>query len=423
MLLCLAKKGPSLFQLFQYLLLPLIMIFTLSCSDSKPDKLLTSLSDDFNTSYIDTNRDIQVDVYANFDDASQEEVSNALVWSSSNEALATVKGGLITTYANSGSVIIRYQTAEKKNDGSPLFEKTYQLYVKELQLQRITLSQTELLLYEGDSQGVKAKGIFEGDIALDITNDCEWSSADLTVSSVNNSDVKGLVLGIGEGATSITATNTGLSDSMDVIVKKREYKSIEIDNNVTSFNVEQSILLQVMAVGSDGSRVLLDPSTLNFVSSDTEVVSMSDNNATALSKGASTITVSLKSNSELKTTTLLTVVQDQYVRLFKNGVEVGLPFSDTQEYESFPAEYDSFTLKAVGIDSSVDNLQIQDFNGKPLSIYDGYFDGINEGDVLNAGVEVPFKLVRTGSSKEFHFSFRVSDSFNNEFSQKYKELP
>ena len=421
MLLCLAKKGPSLFQLFQYILLPLIMVFTLSCSDSKPDRLLTSLSDDFNTSYIDTNRNIQINVYANFDDASQEEVSDVLLWSSSNEALATVKGGLITTNSDTGSVIIRYQTAEKKEDGSPLFEKTYQLYVKELQLQGITLSQTELLLYEGDTQSVQAKGIFEGDIELDITNDCEWSSADLTVSSVNNSDAKGLVIAIGEGATSITATNAGLSDSMDVVVKKREYKSIEIDNNVTSFNVEQSILLQVMAVGSDGSRVLLDPDTLNFVSSDVEVVSMSDNNATALSKGESTITVSLKSNSELTTSTLLTVEQDQYVRLFKNGVEVGLPFSDTQEYESFPEEYDSFSLKAVGIDSSVNNLQILDFNGIPLRINDGYFDGLNEGDVLSAGIEVPFKLVRTGSGKEFHFSFRVSDSFNNEFSQKYRE--
>ena len=397
------------------------MLFTLSCSDSKPDRLLTSLSDDFNTSYIDTNRDIQVNVYANFDDASQEEVSDALLWSSSNEALATVKGGLITTNADTGSVIIRYQTAETKEDGSALFEKTYQLYVKDLQLQGITLSQTELLLYEGDSQSVKAKGIFEGDIELDITNDCEWSSADLTVSSVNNSDAKGLVLAIGEGATSITATNAGLSDSMDVTVKKRAYKSIEIDNNVTSFNVEQSIVLQVMAVGSDGSRVLLDPDTLNYESSDTEVVSMSDNNATALTKGESTITVSLKSNSELKTTTLLTVEQDTYVRLFKNGVEVGLPFSDTQEYDSFPTEYDSFSLKAVGVDSSVNNLQILDFNGNPLSIYDGYFDGINEGDVLSAGVAVPFQLVRTGLSKEFHFSFRVSDSFNNEFSQKYRE--
>ena len=409
----------SLFRLF---ILLVLMLISLSCSDSKPDKLLLSLSDDFNTSYVDTNRDIQIRVYANFDDGSQEEVSDVLEWSSSNASLATVSKGLVHTSSQEGDVVISYKTAESKEDTTPVFEKSYPLSIKNLTLESIKLSKTSLSLYEKESEHLYAMGLFEGNVSLDITQDCEWSSSDTTVSSVDNAgESKGVVHAVAEGSATITAASGGVSASADVVVKKLEYKGLEVDNNDTSFNVEQSIELQVSAVGSDGSRVILSSDALEFTSSDSEIVSLNENNATAVAKGEATITITLKSNTELTTTVLLRVEQDQYVRLFKNGKEVTLPFIDAQEYDALPKEDDTFILKAVGLEYSVSNLSVTDFAGNALSIYEGYFDGLREGDTLPVGVEVPFTLVKKGTSKEFHFSFTVNDAFHNLFSQKYKE--
>ena len=412
---------------FSQLILLLVLLFTLSCSDSKPERLLVEFSDDFNTSTIDLNREIQINVYAEFDDASKENVTKDMIWSSSDTAIATVDDGLLRTNTKSGSVEISYRTESSSNDTQDYFIKKYKLSVKELQLIKIELSENGLVLYKGDTHTLQAQGVFEDNITSnisyqDITNDCEWVSANDDISSVNNIANKGLVTAISIGSTTITASNLKLNASASIDVKEVVYTQLEIYTSKTTFNVQQTILLKASALTSSGQKVVLGLDEVEWSSKDSQVVSVEEDRATAKKTGETIITATLKSNTSLTDTITLSVDKDEYVRLFKNGTEVEFPFAQSSEYTTLPVDLDSFTLRAVGKDFAVSNLIVKDFNLTIIDSSDAYFDSLSEGEILSEDVNLTYTLIHSLNQKELHYFYSIDDLFSNNFSQKYKEL-
>ena len=406
------------------LFLILIMFLSVSCSDTKPERLFVNFSDDLNSTTIGLNRKLQIHVYANYDDASQDDVTSIMSWSSSDTTVASVKDGLVSSTSKVAQVEISYKT---ESQGSSSFEQKYNLNVKALELLKIELSQSSLTLYEDEEYQLNAKGLFEDNetsetFYQDITNDCEWESLDGSLIGVNNSDAKGLVKAIKEGFSTIVASNLTQSASTDVEVKKIFFTQVELNATKDTLNVEQKIELQVTALSSSNQKVLLDADELEWSSSDSEVISMEKNIATALKHGTATIVATLKTNSDLSSSLLLNVDKEKYMRLFKNGVEVEMPFAQTTEYDVFPKDFDTFTLHAVGQNFIVNDVAITDFEGAVLTTLDASFDALENGQVIVEDTNVTYKLLHEAEEKEIHYFYTIDDAFKNSFSQKYKEI-
>jgi len=403
-------------------IITLLLVFTIACSDSKPAKLVTSFSNDLNGTTLATNRSSQIRVYANYDDGTKEEITDSLVWSSSDETIASVSSGLVQTYAINGNVDIKYETSTKSDDGSALYEKTVNMSVKNITLKAITLSKSRLSLVIGASSSVYATGTFEDNVSLeistqDITDDAIWSSLDANISSV----VAGLVKGVSEGNTTVVATDSNISASLSVSVTKTNYVSVVIYSEKTTFNVDQSIKLEARATTDDGKIVILDDSEVDFVSSQISVVTLNASTATAITNGNSTITVSI-TGTTISNSLVLSVDKEEYVRLFKDEIEVELPYVSSESNSSLGTTLGTFTLLAVGEDFETSILLVRDFDGNILLAPKAYFDGLTSLDTLYKDVNKTFYLKQNGNQKQLHFSFDINDTVKSSFSQKYEEL-
>ncbi len=399
------------------LILSLLLIFS-ACSDSNTEKVITSFSNDLNDTTIISNRTLQVNVFAHYDDGSEEEITDSLIWSSLDEDMASVEDGLISAKNVVGDVQINYKTQETLSSGLAVEETTFTLTVKDTALEKITLSKSVLSLWVGTSQNVQAIGAFEDGSTHDVTNDCVWSSLDSNVSSVN----KGLVSGVSEGNTTIVAVDGNVtSDTLSVEVSQSHYSSVELTSPSSNFNVGQTIELIAIATTSEGESVELKADEVTWLSDNENVVSVDEATgvATAISKESATVTATLKADETLQDSLILTVDKDVYMRLFKDGEEISFPSANVNEYEVFPDEFSSFSMIAVGKDFSISGLSVKNFSGS-LTI-NGWFENLSYDDVILEDENRTFELMHNGLEKELHFYFRIDDEFDNEFSEKYKE--
>lgn len=125
-------------------------------------------------------------------------VSNSsLTWSSSDEGIATVdKDGVVKAHQE-GSVRIT-ATAEGNISGSCL------VTVRPIPVERVTLDQTELQLYEGESKTLTAEVSPSKATHPELT----WTSSNENAATVSDD---GIVTGVRAGKTTITATADGVS--------------------------------------------------------------------------------------------------------------------------------------------------------------------------------------------------------------------
>lgn len=407
-------------------LITLFLVFFVACSDSKPDKLISSFSNDLNGSTtLATGRVSQIRVYANYDDGSKEEFTDSLVWSSSDETVATVSSGLVQTYSVVGNVDITYKTATKNDDGSALYENTVSLSVKNITLIDISFSKSTLSLVVGESSSIYAEGTFEDNITLeittqDITSDATWSSSDDNISSVSLVDSTAIVKGIAEGNTTITANDSGVSSSLAVEVTKTTYTSVKIYSDKTTFNVDQTIELEARGTTDNGTVVMLENSDVTWVSNDTSVVTLSQNIATAVINGDATVSVNIN-NTSISNQIELSVDKEHYVRLFKDEVELEFPYVAIESNSSLSETLGTFTLLAVGEDFQVGPVLVKDFNGYLKSATEAAFDGLITLDLLIKDVNKTFDLKQDGVQTQLNFTFDINDTTRSTFSQKYEE--
>ena len=399
------------------IILTLLLLLS-ACSDSKNDDVISSFSNDLNSTTLVVNRTLQVNVFAHYNNGEQKDITDTLIWNSSDESLATVENGHISAKNELGDVSISYKTQELLSSGENVNQESFVLSIHNTLLKTITLSEDSLSLSVGTSSSVQAMGTFEDGSVVDISDDCIWSSSNSEISSAEN----GLVSGISEGSATITASDSNISSNiLSVEVSKSYYESLEITSETTEFNVEQTLELKAIATTSSDEEVELNPDELIWTSSDESVISIDEESAvaTALLKGGATITARLKSDESIDNSLALTVKKDKYMRLFRDGVEIAFPNTEIHEYEVFPEDFSTFSMIAVGDNFSVSELSVTNFDGS-LTIH-GWFDNLNNFDTIVEDENRTFKLMHNDLSDNLHYYFRINDEFNNEFSEKYKE--
>jgi uncharacterized protein YjdB len=405
----------------------ILALFTLSCSDSKPDRLVQYYEDDFNSSVVlATNTERAYHVYAHYDDGEKEDVSSRLLWSSSDTTLATVAGGLVSTLSAVGFVDISYKTPQKLSDGSYLHENNMTLEVKDLNISSLFLTITpSQKVFVGKSGDLMAEATFEDNSTGDVSKYCDFNSSNLTVATIDTNS--STIEGISEGNVTVFAHHREQnlsSNSLAVEIVKVEYTSIELVAQRTTFNLQQSIALEVRGSTNDGQIVVLDASELTWKSLEEEFVRVDKSGvAIAVKKGKASIEATLRADTSLVTTLELAVLKDEYVRLF-DGSSKELVFDTPLEYIFLIDDNKTlatFTIKAVGREFTISELNVTDFAGHSIfGSGTNYFDTLENGDTILEDENLTFSLIYDNVA-ELIYTFKIDDDVGSRFIQRFKE--
>ena len=394
-------------------------MLSVSCSDFKPIKVVISYTNDLNVTTIPTNKTLNIKVYANNSDGTKEDVTNSLLWSSSDDNLATSDLGLVTALSQEGQVTITYETPQKLSDNLPIHKNSVELSIKKLTLLSINLSSPLVELSVGASKNITATATYEDNIILDITNDVLFASSDERVATVTN----GLIKGIAQGETLLTASDDGIvSQATFVRVTKQTYVGVNISSPKTEFNAEQTISLEARGITNKNETVILNNNLVNWVSSDPTLATVDENGlATAIKKGSLEITATLKEDENAKSSLTLSIIKDEYMRLFDaNNSEIELYNEDVLLFEkNADAILAELTIKAVGRNFIITGLNVTDFNGTYIGVYNNFLD-LYENTVVLEDNNITFRLSYNRAFSNIKYIFKIDDDANSVFTQNYQ---
>lgn len=218
----------------------------------------------------------------------------SIIWSSSDESIATVdETGIVTAIAIGSTTIKATSVSNPDISGECL------ITVVPTPVSSITLSQSSVSIKVGGSVKIDASVLPESATNKAIV----WTVANPEIASV---DENGLVTGLALGTTNLTATaadDGGASAICVVNVIPTPAESITIDTpERTSFKVGESIQLSASVLPENATY-----KTVTWTSSDSNIIAINSNGiATAISVGEAIITAT---NSAGQTSTItLTVI-------------------------------------------------------------------------------------------------------------------
>ncbi len=221
------------------------------------------------------------------DSTVQLEIKNHLAddkftWTSNNEDVATVdQTGLVTgVHGGTATITVVESDGRRKNVKVTVTSD-------EVLIQSITLTDQTI----GIGEVYKIKPIPNPQGALEIY---KYSSSKESVATVSTD---GKVTGIEEGTTTITVTaHNGPSTTAKITVDKRAAASVKIDNCVKSMHIGDTLKLTATVLPAGSNQ------TLNWKSSNSNVISVSSGSVKAISQGKATITATTQSGKSASCT-------------------------------------------------------------------------------------------------------------------------
>ena len=215
--------------------------------------------------------------------APEDADNKTLVWTSSDETVATVKDGVVTTL-KAGEAVITATTT----DGSNL-SAICAVVAKPLLVSSVTLDKQNVEVVRGETVALTATVAPE-----DADNKTlVWSSSDETVATV----VDGVVKTLKAGEAVVTATTTdgsNLSASCTVVAKPLLVSSVTLDKQNVEVVRGETVSLTATVAPEDA-----DNKTLVWTSSDETVATVKDGVVTTLKVGEAVITATTTDGSNL----------------------------------------------------------------------------------------------------------------------------
>lgn len=271
-----------------------------------------------------------------------------LIWVSSDPKVVAVDGNGKVTSLKDGTAIITVTT----KDGS--YVATCTVNVKTVKVTGIRVSNESVTVKEGKTTNVTA--------TLSPTNatnkNVKWKSEDTSIATVSSN---GVITGVKAGTTKVTVTTEDGNYSKTIMVTVEAVvvaKDIKISGK-TSVQVGSSITLTATITPSD-----VDDKTVTWTSSDKSIATVtSSGKVKGVSAGTVTITVTSKSNPDVKATWEVTV--EEKTKTYSYEVISYKVDENSTEY----ARIKIFDDKGNDITSSVTATSVQ---GSRIQIVDGY---------------------------------------------------
>lgn len=249
-----------------------------------------------------------------YSDGSVQDLTDSATWTSSDAAVAAVglggKKGVVGAYA-AGSAIITAQV------GSQSSART--VTVNSATLQSLDLAPAFVTDGAGSSFALKATALFSNGAAWDVSESAAWVSSAATTASVSTAGRLDLLT---PGSATVTASISGLSDSLPVQVLSKTLNSLAIADAGDALPASAQRRLRLTATYSDFSTA--DVTELaSWVSSSPEIASFEgDSVVRARAAGTARLTAAFAGKS---TTADLAVTADTPVSLRLSPGETLLP--------------------------------------------------------------------------------------------------
>src|SRR5215469_302468 len=229
-----------------------------------------------------------------FSDLTTEHLTNLLIWTSGNEAIAQVINLPNTPGVVSGLAIGSTSISATLNgvSGSTKVNVTAAI------LTSIEITPADPSIAKGTTQQLAATGTFSDGSTEDLTNRVSWTSGDETIAQVSNlPDAPGVVTGLGIGSSSITATLKGVSGSTTVTVTAATLTTITVEPDSPSIAKGTTVALNATCNFTDGTTQNCTDE-VSWTSGDNTIAEASDTLATkgvvtGLAVGNTAITATL----------------------------------------------------------------------------------------------------------------------------------
>ncbi|WP_207385576.1 Ig-like domain-containing protein, partial [Legionella gratiana] len=233
-----------------------------------------------------------------YSDASTQDLTDTVTWSSSSIATATISNATgsngLATGVSSGTTTVTAALGSVSGTAS--------LAVTNATLVSIAVTPTNSSIAEGTSQQFTAIGTYSDSSTQNLTSSVTWASSNTATATISNAaGSNGLANGESAGATTITATLDSVSGTASLTVTNATLVSIAI--TPVNASIATGLTQQFTAVGtySDSSTQDLTNSVI-WSSSNTGSATISNapgsnGRATGVSSGSTTITATLDSVS------------------------------------------------------------------------------------------------------------------------------
>ncbi len=334
----------------------------------------------------------------------------SIVWSSTNEDIATVENGVVTA-VNVGTAVISATSA----DGSKKAECVVNVIILP---DGITLDISEAKINVGETQTINATVTPSNATDKSVV----WYSSNESVATVDG----GIVTGVSEGTATITAKTTQgdyiASCKVTVVVP---VEAIELDTNNVELKENESTAITATILPANATD-----KSIQWVSSNTNVATVEDGLITAVNPGSSIITA-FSANGV--SATCIVNVDVKYNATIKVGkdiecagemVTVPVYIEDNPGMATFNLtfEFDDSKLEIVEIENGeiltegtlTSNLHQEEFAGNVVTAYWSNTDNvIDDGEIL----KLTFRIKEDVSDGEtpIKATYTLGDILNQDY--------
>ena len=270
---------------------------------------------------LNVGEDLFYKVKAIFNDGSTDDISEHVLWQSSEPDVAQVIGSY-TKAASVGQAQIqaRYQG---------ITSNTSTLTVSDHQLIRLQLTPTVSELAKSTQTELTVMGEYDDGETIDITDKVTWHSEDPNIAFITH----GHVYGTAVGKTRIYTVFDGVrSNEARIRVIRPNIRALQISPAIKTIPIKGTVDYQAQATFVDGNiTTRQDVSHLvAWKNEHTDIANLSHQNATGLSKGAATISAKL---NEAIPQVQLTVTDSNVVKLQLTPTAIALAKGTSQSLQ------------------------------------------------------------------------------------------
>jgi len=303
---------------------------------------------------------------ATFSDGVARDVSSSALWSSSSPTVATVGN----TAANKGlvsAVGVGTSTIAASFQG---FSSSTVLTVTAATLTSIQVTPTSSSLAKGTSRQFTATGVYTDNTTQNLTSSVTWSSANSAIASISNLTAsKGVATAVGQGTTTLSASQGGVVGSTSLTVTAATLTALQVTPATASR--PKGAVQQFTATGTYSDKSTQDlTASVTWSSASTAIATISNapgssGQATGVAEGSTTIRAAADG---ISSSASFAVTAAALARIEVTPTQPSIPVGTSQQFTATGVYTDSttqdFTSTATWASSDTSVLEVSNGSGQ-----------------------------------------------------------